>query len=87
MVHALVPHQHQARHPDHAVLGGQAPLVVDVDSAALNVIGRQLGGQRLELRLELATSPAPVGVELHQGVLAAPDITLEVVPCQLGRPH
>ena len=87
MVNGLVPHQHQAGHTDHPVLGGEVPVRVDVDSATLDVTGRQLGGQRLKLRLELATRPAPVGVKLHQAVPSALDVGVEVVSCQLGRSH
>ena len=87
MVNGLVPHQHQARHTDHPVLGGELPVRVDVDSATLDVTGRQLGGQRLKLGLELAARPAPVGVKLHQAVPAALDVAVEVVSCQLGWPN
>ena len=87
MVDALVPHQHQARHPDHPVLGGEVTLRVDVDSAALDVTWRQLGGQLLKLGLEQAACTAPVGVKLYQAVSAAHDVAVEVVSCQLGRLH
>ena len=88
MVDGLVPHQHQARHPDHPVLGGQVSLSLDVDSAALDVTRRQLGSQLLKLRLKHTTRPAPVSVELHQTV--PPTLhtgAMEVVSCQLGRPN
>ena len=87
MVDGLVPHQHQTRHPDHPVLGGQVSLGLDVDSAALDVTGRQLGGKLLKLRVKQATRPAPVSVELHQAVPPTLDVALEVVSCQLGRPN
>ena len=88
MVDGLVPHQHQARHPDHPVLGGQVSLSLDVDSAALDVTRRQLGSQLLKLRLKHTTRPAPVSVELHQTVPPTLDTgAMEVVSCQLGRPN